>query len=609
MRTVETRKGIAGLALIGFVTCSLAQVPTLTYRQLWPGGLFQRAQVPLEVEVTNQGGNTAGLLSAQTPLGQTVYPVELPKGSRKVIHVYMPSSSWYGSSALQLQTGNGNAQVEVELKGQGSSNSAFVGVIADTPGLLASLRAVTGNKQPLWDTTCKPEDAPTRSIGYTGLKMLVLSDGSERLSDASISAVQRYVLTGGHLVMTGGPSAPWLRDARWKALLPAEPGSASTLPGQAVKQLTGAMSREPLSIVRVSPRRGTQVRVESEGVPLMVDRQIGLGLVSLWTFDPFADPIRTSPSRDTLFRNAAKHQTNAADYLGRDDGSKPPLPSFTEPDTSNPFETDMPSAGLITLILLAFLIVAVPVNFFVLNKMNRRELAWLTIPVISIGFSAAIFATASSLYGAKMARQTQGATLVHDGMQEAVFVGKQDLFLPRAGRYDLGFRGVESATNINREFSMFGGPKPLGDTPELIDIGEVVAPQFEATNLTFRAFRLVQTVPFEGRIQFSPKVVREKDGWRITGELRNSTKLTLNTPILSYLGGGAGLDSIRPGESLPVNVKLLDGDRQVWVGRSPPPTGSCVALVAQTDGLSIGAQVGREQGSGGNTLVYTWDTQ
>ena len=131
-------------------------------------------------------------------------------------------------------------------------------------------------------------------------------------------------------------------------------------------------------------------------------------------------------------------------------------------EKSDPFQTKMPPAWKICLILFGFLVAVIPINFFVLQKTNRREWAWITIPIVSLGFSGMIIATAGGLYSAGAARVTDGTVLVHDGMKQAVFVGEQQIFLPKAGVYDLGFVGVESAHDSENQFSMWGESANFG---------------------------------------------------------------------------------------------------------------------------------------------------
>lgn len=604
-------KGFAVIASCVMSGLSLAQLPTLSYRQIWPEASFPNGQIPLEVEVANQGPDTMGTLRVQSRFGQTIYPVELPKGSQKVLKVYLESGGgWYGESRLELSTGNGNARAEIEIKSGPSQNATYVGLIGDSPGLLSSLRTGPQKDGRFWDTTCKPEDAPDRSIGYLGLSLLILHDGAERLPDSSVAAIQRFVLAGGHLLMTGGPSAPWLRDPRWQSIMPAKPGAATVVTVPSFRPIGGPASPMQLSVVRSTLVKGASAQLGVSDIPIVSERQIGFGKVVYWAFDPFADPLRTSPTRNLIIRNVSGKANRISEYLGRGDRYSNRFRGIpgTVSTSDNPFQTEMPPPGQIALILFGFLLTVIPVNFFVLNKLGRREWAWTTIPLISVAFSAGIFATASSLYKSDAAHQTDGVAIVHDGLDQGIFTGTQAIFLPRAGRYNLGFQGVESATNAEEDFSMFAGPSVLGAAPDMIDIGEVVAPQLEASNLTFRQLFLVQRIPMDGRILFTPTIRRTREGWKITGNLQNKSPLNLKSVSLGYQGFACELPDLKAGQTLALSATIVHGNLQPWRNRPAPPTGDCLVLMARTDEMQIGTQLGKEPSSSpGCRLIYTWD--
>lgn len=99
---------------------------------------------------------------------------------------------------------------------------------------------------------------------------------------------------------------------------------------------------------------------------------------------------------------------------------------------------DLPSVGVMALFFLAYLVLVGPVNGFVLARIGRRELAWATIPVLTVVFAVAAF------FGAAGARPGQGvATSLGwwvDGQGQQLVIGAVQS--PRQGDHTISLPGT-----------------------------------------------------------------------------------------------------------------------------------------------------------------------
>jgi len=99
---------------------------------------------------------------------------------------------------------------------------------------------------------------------------------------------------------------------------------------------------------------------------------------------------------------------------------------------------DLPSVGLMALFFLAYLVLVGPVNGFVLTRIGRRELAWGTIPALTVVFAIAAF------FGAAGAKPGQGlATNVGwwvDGQGQQLTIGAVQS--PRQGDHTVSLPGT-----------------------------------------------------------------------------------------------------------------------------------------------------------------------
>jgi hypothetical protein len=63
---------------------------------------------------------------------------------------------------------------------------------------------------------------------------------------------------------------------------------------------------------------------------------------------------------------------------------------------ANPRITQLPSLNLIALFTLGYVLLLVPINYLVLKRLDRKELAWLTTPAIIVLFSVGSYAIGAS---------------------------------------------------------------------------------------------------------------------------------------------------------------------------------------------------------------------
>ncbi|MBL8066592.1 MAG: hypothetical protein JNM34_12165 [Chthonomonadaceae bacterium] len=598
---------VAGLIIGTCLACgAMAQAKAfdISYEPIWPKLGPGQFAVPVKLNLKCNTADTMGMVVVRG-LGSAVsYPIELPRGTTKSITVYVEGTQWSTPTA-ELQTPMGNQSKPIELQGPSGDANLFVGVISSTPGLLASLTATKTNGAAVLETGVKPESAPDRSVGYRPLKTVVLAEGAERLSDGAVWAIQRYVLAGGTLLVTGGASAPWLRDSRWAPVLPMAPGQVREVSVQGKigsEELTAPLR---LTVSGGVPTPGASVSQSSEGVPLIVSKSIGLGKVVVWTFDPFVAPLQTHQARNAMIRTLVKGSADGSAILDRYRQNDDPNRTMYAGNSQNPFKVTMPPTGLIVAILCLFLVFAIPVNFVVLNKLNKRELAWVTIPLASLVFSGLIFASARNLYSVGEARRTNGLLLTHEGTGQATFVGRQELFLPKAGLYDMGYQSVESASNNKGYEGGFSGEGLFSGQPEFIDVGQVVAPRIEANNLTFRDTELVQAVPFQGKLVLRPTMTSRNGSVIVTGRITNDTPYFLYECHLSQNGLSGDVQDLRPGQSATIRVVLTPSSAS---RKTSVPNNGVLYWSSGIEGVSIGTPLGNESKAWSNlSLLYSWN--
>lgn len=544
---------------------------------VFEGYSADRAPVPYRVVLENAGPGAEGVLTVSADGTTTRIPVDLPSGSRKALTVYPSRIDSFEPVRIAL-TLPGRRLVRNIAEGVFGTVGPAVAVLTDAPGEASFLRAgtttVPGSTPPiagapvsaLRDVYAPPEFAPDRPLGYTGFAAVILSEGSERLTDAQVAALRQYALSGGTLVFLGGASAPVLADSRWAELLPI---SSPRLRERALPSIGLAAPLPRLAYVEGSLREGADRPLSNS--PIAVQRPYGAGKAVLLAANPFEAPLRDYAARRSLVSraiglyeagyarawldaNARVHQETAA-FLGPSFGG--PVPTNV-PD--NPFMLELPRFSTVLGLLLAYLVLVVPINFLILRRLGRLELAWFTAPLISLAFAGVFFTFARDLYSANLSESTFGTVITEGNGTAGVFVGSTQLFLPRAGSVDLGLREVDQLS-FRRALDDYGRAR-TGEG-SIVDTGVVTVPNLATPALAFRQIfytQRVASIPLvEARATFR--------GDKVRVEAVNRTGQTLPMVEIHYAGATAFNGNMEPGARRTVEIAAPKGNPQTPLGR------------------------------------------
>jgi len=589
---------------------------TVTARALFQGLDGSSLAQPLRIEITNSGESTRGLLTIRNGNQDVNIPIELPRGTPKALTAYPVGQSYMGIEVhLDTLVGRKTAQVQNNFAWSDSGHTPGAVMISSTPGALAFFRTSSesrgsgGTGRPtVRDGYCVPELAPDRAIGYSDVDLVVLGEGSERLSDQAVRALQRWVLVGGTLIIPGGASTPLLADKRWSTVLPMK--SAATRSVNDLPELRSALSISkptgPVAITTGDLNGPGESQSDASGI-WKATRPIGLGKIIQWSFNPFETPLDKAKYAELLVKGEIEGnetRRNIAWLVGDEatNAGQTPIEPSSEP---SPFETKIPPAERIFGTLLVYFIIVIPINFWILRRVGRAELAWFTTPLLSIGFAAVFFTYAGNLYGSGQAVAYHGVLVASETQPESMFVGGAQLFFPKGGTYDLRMSAVEAVYPKNAQFRAFGAPTDLvrKEPLTLVDVGEVRG-SIEATNLTFQEFEFWQQQPAVKLGLTTKWADRTKSA--LKGEIANRSAYPLAKVVLVYRGRAYPVcETLKPGETKPFSVKPSDGGELPLIGILGT---SAPAIHADLEGFKPGPQVGEESKATRKVqLAYSFD--
>jgi hypothetical protein len=222
------------------------------------------------------------------------------------------------------------------------------------------------------------------------------------LSAVQLQALRDFIGLGGTLVVTGG--ADWRRTLAPlpSDLLPIAPRWTTTVSLAPLAQLAGTSVADlQVPAAAGALKQGARNLLSSpDGFSIASELDYGAGRVIELAFDPASVPVAGSRYAALAWNQAL------ARSLADLPGSTPAAPTLLPPDPQFtaflPVAADapLPSPLLVGLVLALYVLVAGPLNYFlVYRRLRQPALLWLTAPLSAAFFTAIFYAAGSTLQG------------------------------------------------------------------------------------------------------------------------------------------------------------------------------------------------------------------
>jgi hypothetical protein len=447
--TIHTRARhlVRTAALLAALALALAAVPArgatsveIEVRPLLGGRYAVGGWVGVNIAVTNDGAPTAGYVSAQTADGTVRSFLELPGGARKAVTLYLRPEAFQRSVTVTFEDDNGSvsATAEIAVLEQSTMQVAIVGDGAG--GLRAQLVADGSTSRPD-PISIVPADLPSRPEPLDGLSTVVWAADSTGLSDAQRDSLERWVSTGGQLVVIGGPD--WqARAAAFSELLPVEAISGyETADLSAFAAFTGEPLADttPRTAASGDLRDGASVLIagaDSEPALLtMITR--GAGRIIYSALDLSTDPYRGWAGASALWSRLVPNDAWIEQFFGPGMPPDQERASLMGSALGSLPALDVPPAELLLVVVVGYIALIGPISYLVLRRMDRRELAWVTAPILVVIFTACSYGIGNSLKGGDIILNQISLVRAAAGSQTAAVETYAGLFSPSRATYDL----------------------------------------------------------------------------------------------------------------------------------------------------------------------------
>jgi len=512
-------------------------------------GAFRSGQwIPVQINASNRGDDVAGEVRVRTgdltSISATTYstPLDLPRGARKQVFLYVSLDGFSQDLQVELvdQQGDVIRRESARVRSVDRPDILYAVITASPLGAI-DLSGVRPGSAAAYQTTWQIDGIPPQAEALAGLDVMLFHDvDSGMLSTAQSTAIHRWVLSGGHLIVTGGDA--WQRTtAAFQDILPATfQGTAPLADSAALAaylDVDPAPLRTETTITRAAPRAGARVLAGEAQAPLVIRGTHGAGTVDFLAFDPNAEPFRSWSAKTELWE-ALVTSTGQTPSWANGFSSWSIAREATLTTSSTILPTFVQLCGFLGL----YVALVGPVNYLVLRRLNRRELAWITIPVLIAIFSVLAYTVGFNLRGNIATVNRLTVVRAWAGSQEAEVHSLIGIHSPRRSTYTIAAERGYLLRTLPGLGSGAGTPARINES--LRTTAEEV-PIDAGTVSSFAASGYAPALAIEGAAAWD---VTPGQAVRIRGSVINHSDVTLEDAVILARGTSRRLGTLAPGE-------------------------------------------------------------
>ena len=352
-----------------------------------------------------------------------------------------------GTLAIQiLQDGRSLAQQEIRLNGSMARSTLSVldltrGVgslsrsLRDYNRVATSSSSTTSTNNRAYngprEVTSLPEALPDSAQGYEAIDVVVLNYAYplEMASAEQQEALHEYTRKGGKLILLGDAQPAQISTLRNNlAALPFKPAAEKFAADHDIR-----VALDGTGLVLSAPDAALAPAIEFYTGDAQRNYERAIGKQWQFLLNGTGTPL-FSP-KQALINSSAQISYSSNELIdalaGRQAAQTVPFP-------------------LLTGFLLAYIVLIIPVNYLVLKKLDRRELAWITAPVLVFLFSGVSYAVAHAIKGGNL---TVNRAVIYEAFANTDTVtghGQFTLYSPHRAAYDISIGDANDPENPYR---------------------------------------------------------------------------------------------------------------------------------------------------------------
>jgi hypothetical protein len=527
--------------------------------------------MPVTIDAKNTGAGIDGTLEVQEVLsgqpgvgGLPVYqaPISLASGASKRIRTYV-SLDTTGASVTARIIQSGRVIVSQGWAGPtGGTPTTLIGVLSDQATSLDGFAAVHPASVNARVVHLRADEIAESAIPLRAFDILAFDDfATDSLTAGQRTAISDFVRAGGDLLL--GTGAAWRKTLAGlpPAIVPMTiSGTTSVttdlLGGSAVEVATGVSTPGPVWLAT-----GSQ--------PLLIERRVGAGIVTLAAFDWNQEPVAgwsgTAPLLRQLIARSVFGAGGSSQNFMYGIGGPTPMNFSSQPTLASKSGAlsatlgnlpglDLPSLQLTGGLVLLYVLLVGPVNYVVLGAMRRRALAWVTVPLIAVIAAGGAYGAGILTKGRSV--QANQVTILHvqPGWDHAYQETYTGIMAPSRGDYQAAISGgrlLISPIVNNGAFdpSGFGTGSRSGSLRINVDNNNVTLPGMTAFVLGGFATESVTSAPqLAAHLQLL--------NGNLNGTIENHSNLAFTDAVLIMGDSFQTFGALKPGATATVSLAV-----------------------------------------------------
>ena len=503
--------------------------------------------LPIYVLFNAQNSYFSGHLSISYSQSEYLIPISLTPNAQKSIRTQIFTNVRDVNQIVTLQLipeQDGSSPIFLERKNLTCVANRILGVITDTPTaftMLNSLLPVDSTDVVILSYANLPENV----LGFQNLDALFIANtDTSNLSLDQYNAIKLWINQGGHLILGGGTN--WQSTLfGFEEILPLKINSSRTLNIlSGFSSFGDALDLLDIILVEGTLQEESRILLNDDEHPLVVQRKLGAGTVSLINFDPNISSFRKSENALLFYDYLLGSTSDSYDFVSIKDWN-------SAIQTVSLFQNQsLPSAWLVLIILILFILIIGPANFYILNNLKKPEWVWFTLPTLTLFMTAVVITLGWQFRGTKP--QINQMAVVHQwaGSEQAYASGLVGIFSPRRDnfqvRFEAGFSPYPFAPHNyfntpNNEWDFIQSNSFSAET--LINTSEI---------MPLGILGNVQPISIRSDLNLN----LESETAMLSGQIWNESTIDLRNVILFFPGGFEHIGDLPANKSILIEIPM-----------------------------------------------------
>jgi len=546
------------LSVLGIEARAQDDKLTLQVEAGFDGYYRSNTWMPVHVVAANEGADINGAIVIQLDdNGKTTtyrQPAVLPTHSRKRFTLQIPATYSTRQVEVRLVEGERTLDKKTVRTQPIGDDDLFYGILSDDRSALLSLAAlpVSGNRR-VQIAHLDLYDLPDVGRALTGLDMIVAhSLDTSGLDDEQRAALYGWVAMGGHLVICGGPNAQATAAGLGDLLPVTIEGSETTTDIGALGDYAGApwLAQVPAVVARVSAASEARILAGEPDLPLIVRRTAGSGAIDYIALDPDLEPMRTWIGSGDLWLKLSARSTRLL-RQGAEMGWHNLINAL-----ANLSGVALPSVFLVGGFLLLYVGIVGPLNFLVLKWLDRRALAWITVPALVLLFSLVAYGIGYFTRGKRVIVSEVSIVRTQTESGVAVVDSYVGLYSPARRSYDV--RIPDGSLVRAPRFEPY---MPAGLSPQDLEVEQGTETALRDFALDVGEMRVfgIQSVQPWAHLEPALTLTVEQAKYHLRGTITNHSESSIEDCALIVESQIVRIPDLAPGQVISIDEEIQSG--------------------------------------------------